>query len=136
MKSFRIKGISKVLGFTLLALLLTFSSTAQDSLQVKKYTYAPKKFERKMKKKNVQVLDVRTEAEYQQGHLPGAVLIDVNKPDFNEKIAQLDKNKTYFIYCKSGRRSEKALKILHNAGLQSTYHLKGGYLYWKGATAQ
>ena len=80
----------------------------------------------------MQVLDVRTEAEYKEGHLPGALLMDVNKPDFKEKVAQLDKSKTYLIYCKLGRRSEKALKILYNAGYKNTYHLKGGYLAWKG----
>lgn len=85
-----------------------------------------------MKKENVQVLDVRTEAEYKEGHLPGALLMDVNSPDFKERVVQLDKSKTYLVYCKSGRRSEKALKILYNAGYQNAYHLKGGYLAWKG----
>ena len=136
MKKLRIKEIIKVCYLSLLALLLTFSATAQDSLIVKKHTYAPKKFERKMKKEAVQVLDVRTAEEYKQGHLPGALLMDVNSPDFKEKVAQLDKSKTYLVYCKSGRRSEKALKILYNAGYQNAYHLKGGYLNWKGETVE
>lgn len=136
MKNLNIKGIRKVCQLSMLALLLSFSAAAQDSLHVKKHTYTAKKFERKMKKENVQVLDVRTAAEYGEGHLPGAVLMDINGPDFKEKVAQLDKSKTYLVYCRSGKRSEKALKILYNAGYQKAYHLKGGYLSWKGTTVQ
>jgi len=130
------KGIWHVLSLVIAIFTLTISAAAQDSIAFKKYTYAPKKFERKMQRPNVQVLDVRTEAEYKEGHLPNAILIDVNSPEFAEKIEQLDENKTYLIYCRSGKRSEKALKLMHQAGLPNTYHLKGGYLNWKGKTEQ
>lgn len=136
MKNKRSKGILKVLHFFVLFFCMMLTAAAQDSLNIKKHTYSSGKFERKMQKKNVQVLDVRTAAEYAEGHLPNAMLIDVQKPNFKDQIATLDKNKTYLIYCKSGRRSEKALKVLHAAGFKNAYHLKGGYLNWQGEKVQ
>ena len=61
-----------------------------------------KKFERKMQRKNVVVLDVRTAEEFAQGHIGNAQLIDVNKENFAQQIQALDKEKTYLAYCKSG----------------------------------
>ncbi len=113
-------------------LFLGLGAIAQDSLNIKKHTYGQKKFERKMKKNYVQVLDVRTKAEFDEGRLPGAILMDVQKDDFKENMKGLDKEKTYLIYCKSGRRSEKALKLMYEAGFTNVYHLKGGYTGWKG----
>src|SRR6266568_2910016 len=55
-------------------------------------------------KKNV-VLDVRTKKEFEAGHIPGAINIDVNTPDFKEKISKLNKNKTYLVHCAAGGRS-------------------------------
>ena len=136
MKNRFTKVLKVAVSFVFVVWTLSFSAAAQDSLAVKKYTYTPQKFERKMQRRHVQVLDVRTEKEYNEGHRPGALLIDVQQPDFTEKMQQLDKNKTYLIYCRSGRRSEKALKLLHKGGFSKTYHLKGGYLNWKGEKTQ
>ncbi|MCQ2253288.1 MAG: rhodanese-like domain-containing protein, partial [Bacteroidales bacterium] len=62
---------------------------------------------------NIIVLDSRTEQEYNDGHLRNAVNIDVMKEDFEEKaLSTLDKNKTIAVYCRSGRRSKNAAKIL------------------------
>src|ERR1051325_1739822 len=61
------------------------------------------------KKENV-VLDVRREDEFKAGHIPGAINIDVNSPDFEKKVAALDKSKTYLVHCAAGRRSATACK--------------------------
>src|SRR4051812_5963336 len=58
-------------------------------------------FEKLWKDKKGVVLDVRTVKEYQAGHIPGAVNIDVNAGDFDKKVAELDKNKTYLVHCAS-----------------------------------
>src|SRR5688572_22543821 len=65
-------------------------------------------FEKLRKEKNTVVLDVRTAAEFKQGHVPGAVNIDVNAPDFAEKTQKLDPSKTYLVHCAGGRRGATA----------------------------
>ena len=58
-------------------------------------------------KQNV-ILDVRTPAEFSAGHIPGAVNLDYNAPDFQAKAAALDKSKTYLVHCAVGGRSVRA----------------------------
>jgi rhodanese-related sulfurtransferase len=79
------------------------------------------------------ILDVRTPAEYAQGHLPGALNIDVNSPDFATAIADLDKTKPYAVYCRSGNRSATALHIMADQGFTAAYHLGGGIGAWSQA---
>ena len=70
------------------------------------------------------VIDVRSKKEYQEGHLNGAI----NIPSFNIKreINKIDTNKKILIYCQSGIRSKKVLKILEGLGIKNVYNLKGG----------
>src|SRR3954468_14892505 len=77
-------------------------------------------------KKNV-VLDVRTKREFEAGHIPGAVNIDVNAPDFDKKVAKLDKSKTYLVHCAGGVRSVKACEKLAPLKFENLYNLEGGY---------
>jgi phage shock protein E len=83
-------------------------------------------------KKNV-VLDVRTKKEFDAGHIPGAVNIDVNASDFQEKVAKLDKSKTYLVHCAAGGRSVTACKKLAPAGFERLVNLEGGYKAWEKA---
>lgn len=76
------------------------------------------------------ILDVRRADEYRQGHLESAVNIDVNAPDFKEKIAELDRDQPYVVYCKAGVRGAKAMEILKRAGFSRVYNLSGGYENW------
>jgi phage shock protein E len=78
----------------------------------------------------VVLLDVRTAQEVAKGVIPGAVHIDVSRPDFIEKINQLDKSKSYVVYCHSGRRSVNACNMMANEGFQQLYNLQGGILSW------
>ena len=81
--------------------------------------------------KNSFLLDVRTKDEYEDKHIKGATLIDINSPnDFMEKINYLDKKKEYFVYCRSGARSLNACLIMNNIGIDKTYNLKGGIIEW------
>lgn len=82
--------------------------------------------------KNFQLLDVRTPGEYMEEHLEGALNIDYNNEHFADQLNQLDKNKTTFIYCMSGGRSNNALAILQKKGFKEVYNMKGGILEWKG----
>lgn len=79
---------------------------------------------------NVVVLDVRTAQEVANGAIPGSVHIDISRPDFLTKVNQLDKTKSYVVYCHSGRRSVNACNMMANEGFQQLYNLKGGILSW------
>lgn len=82
---------------------------------------------------NVVVLDVRTAAEFAEGHIQGAVLIDQGQNDFMEKAkATLPTDKTIAVYCRSGRRSANAAGRLADAGYKCV-NLKGGIMAWKKA---
>lgn len=84
-----------------------------------------------MEQEDVLVLDVRTPGETAQGIIEGALEINVNGPDFQRRIQELDREKTYLVYCRSGRRSQVACKRMHEEGFNKLYNLKGGYLDWK-----
>ena len=82
---------------------------------------------------NVVVLDVRTVAEFTEGHIKGAILIDQGQSDFVEQAkAKLTKDKTIAIYCRSGRLSANAAGKLADVGYKCV-NLKGGILAWKDA---
>ncbi len=72
------------------------------------------------------VVDVRTAGEYAEGHVDGAVNIDVESADFATRIADLPKDTTYAVYCRSGRRSTLATDQMADAGFTSLVNLEGG----------
>lgn len=80
---------------------------------------------------NAVLLDVRTQEEVSKGEIPGAVNIDFNSADFTQKVAALDKTKTYFVYCAKGGRSSKAVEQMNLAGFKTLYNLEDGYVGWK-----
>lgn len=82
-------------------------------------------------KKDIQLIDVRTEEEYNSGHLKNAVNINYNANDFKDKIGKLDKSKPTFIYCLSGGRSASAMLDMSSNGFKELYNMKGGILQWK-----
>jgi rhodanese-related sulfurtransferase len=80
----------------------------------------------------VTVLDVRTADEFSDGHIEGAVNIDVKESDFLEKAkAMLPSGKTIAVYCRSGRRSKEAAQKLANMGYINIYEF-GGIINWTG----
>lgn len=81
--------------------------------------------------KNVVLVDVRTPAEFELGHLEGALNINWLGPDFAKDSQQLDHGKTIYVYCKMGSRSAKAARFLSNRDYR-VVDLTGGYLAWKG----
>jgi rhodanese-related sulfurtransferase len=84
-----------------------------------------------LSKKKVQVVDVRTSQEYNSGHLPHAINIDVNQPDFETRIMVLNKKRPVVVYCRSGRRSKKAAQVMAAKGYQ-VYEMDKGYVNWPG----
>lgn len=79
---------------------------------------------------NAVILDVRTLAEHKQGGIDGAINIDIMGSSFAQKVAALDKDKTYFVYCRSGNRSGSACEIMSKDGFKNLYNLSGGMMNW------
>ena len=76
------------------------------------------------------LLDVRTSKEYAEGHLAGAQQLDYLNPEaFNAGISKLDKSRTYYIYCRSGKRSHGACLKMKKQGFK-VYDMEGGILNW------
>ncbi len=82
--------------------------------------------------KNLVIIDVRTPEEYEAGHIPNAINIDFYSNDFQNLINDLDKDKKYLVYCRSGRRSANTLKMMKEMGFKNTYNMLGGMLKWQG----
>ncbi|PKQ25955.1 MAG: rhodanese-like domain-containing protein [Actinobacteria bacterium HGW-Actinobacteria-4] len=124
---------------TALALLLAMtlaacSAPAEDAGVVFDGTHvAAAAFAEALDVPGVVVVDVRTPQEFAQGHLPGAVNIDVESPDFGAQVAALDLDAPHAIYCRSANRSQVALAIMAQAGHTQTLGLAGGIVAWPGA---
>lgn len=79
------------------------------------------------------LLDVRSAKEYSDGHLPSAMNIDVLEEEaFVNKAKSLDKSKTWYIYCRSGRRSMRAARLMKDLGY-SVVNMEGGITAWEKA---
>ena len=113
--------------FTFLVLTMLLSCQAQSEFR----SVNIDEFKTEISKSDVQLVDVRTAQEYSEGHIPGAMNIDVNAPDFEEKIKALDKKENVAIYCRSGRRSKMAANKLTAAGFK-VIELNTGFLSWDG----
>ncbi len=83
---------------------------------------------------NAVILDVRTEEEVADGHIPDATNLNILKGQaFIYELESLDKAKNYYVYCKSGGRSGQACVIMNQLGFENTYNLVGGFSQWEGA---
>lgn len=63
------------------------------------------------------IIDVRSPGEFAEAHVVGAVNIDVDGADFGDRIAELDPDQPYLVYCRSGRRSALAAEQMEQAGI-------------------
>ena len=76
------------------------------------------------------VLDVRTPAEYAEGHLSGAFNIDIGANDFRDRVAELERDNVYLVYCRTGNRSRQAIDIMEELKFEEIYHLSDGITAW------
>ena len=90
-------------------------------------------FSEVIKDAGVVILDVRTAEEFAQGHIAGSINIDVSSSDFVAKVSELDKTKTYAVYCRSGNRSAVATAEMEKLGFTSLYNMTGGAIDWSAA---
>lgn len=107
---------------------LCSSCQSQDGIT----TLEPKQFAEAVKAdSNAVLLDVRTPGEYADGHLEGAGNLDFrNAAAFDEGLMKLSKAPTYYVYCRSGRRSMAACKKMKADGFK-VIDMTGGITAWK-----
>jgi phage shock protein E len=76
------------------------------------------------------VLDVRTPAEYADGHIPGA--INIPHDEITRRVAELAnaRDNDIVVYCKAGPRAAEAIGVLEKQGFKRVYHLAGDYTRW------
>ena len=80
---------------------------------------------------NFVILDARTPEEFLGEYIENAINLDYYSDTFRDDLEKLDKNKTYLIYCRSGRRSENALNIMKELDFREVYNMLGGITKWK-----
>ena len=87
-------------------------------------------FQTKIQDSSVVILDVRSPSEFMDGHIQGAINIDVEAMTFDSNIAALDKTKEYAVYCHSGRRSGIAIGKMEQQGFTKLSNLSNGISDW------
>jgi phage shock protein E len=80
---------------------------------------------------DVVMLDVRTPEEYAQGHIPGVTLIPLDQ--VGNRLAEIPKDKTIVVTCRSGNRSAQAAQLLRQKGYENVHNMLGGFAAWENA---
>ncbi len=81
---------------------------------------------------SVTLIDVRTPAEFAEGHIAGAELVDLNSGEFPTAIVEFDRSGRYLLYCRSGNRSAQAAAIMAELGFEQVWDM-GGIIDWEAA---
>jgi rhodanese-related sulfurtransferase len=79
-------------------------------------------------KPDLVVLDVRTPSEYEDGHIEGAINIPVD--ELEERLGELDPGDELLVYCRTGNRSTRAVRLLEENGFTKVLHMNGGVVAW------
>ena len=119
--------------FILLAMVVMLGAAGCTQGQDRFTVIDAEQFEQQVDKEDIQLVDVRTAKEFEEGHIAGAQNIDFFAEDFLDQFKGLDKEKPLYIYCRSGNRSAKASRKLSEAGFKNIIDLEGGYIAWKAA---
>lgn len=111
---------------------ISFGTTGCSAQSNSIDTLAPQAFIKQAKAdKTAIILDVRTPGEYKEEHLAGAQQLDfLNSEAFDAGIKLLDKSHTYYVYCRSGKRSHNACIKMKKQGFK-VFDMEGGILNWK-----
>ena len=114
--------------FFLISILLFLS--ACDPKKVKYENVDSQQFQQLLASGNGILIDVRTESEFNNGHIANAGNLNIYAPDFNRSLLLLPKDQPIYLYCLSGNRSEMAAKILAENGYKNVYNLQNGMMAW------
>jgi len=111
----------------LFALVVLFVACVQEAPQIQ---IVEKETFQELMTQEVQLIDIRTPAEFEAGFIGSAININYNAADFAEQISKLDRDKPVLVYCAVGGRSALAAKVFESLGFKTIYDLKGGYNAW------
>ncbi len=115
--------------------LLFLSMAACNGQSANTAKITPDDFEKGISGENVQVLDVRTAAEFRTGHIKNALQADwTNQSQFADRIQYVDKDKPVYVYCLVGGRSASAANWMRSNGFKKVIELDGGLNAWKRAS--
>lgn len=107
--------------------LLGANAQQNDTLKI----LTASEFNEAIKNNDVQLVDVRTAKEFNEGAIENALNIDFFLQEtFNEEFGKLNKEQPVYLYCRSGNRSQQAARKLDSLGFKKIYDLKGGYMGW------
>lgn len=116
--------------FLVFVLIMSFSScTSSDNGEIIEIT--TDEMHSYLKMEAVQLIDVRTPEEYDQGTIAEAQNIDFLSPTFDLEIENLDKDKPVLLFCQKGGRSAKCAKKMKDLGFKKIYDLTGGFSKWE-----
>lgn len=87
-------------------------------------------FKAKIEEGGYELLDLRTPEEFSNGHIEGAKNIDFKHEDFQSMLDELDKEKTYLLYCRTGNKSGQTLDLMKERGFRESYNMLGGIVEW------
>ncbi len=113
-------------------LLLILMLAPSILLAQQKQVLTVQEFRTKLSDKSAMLIDVRTNDEFNEGHINKAVNKNVFDKDFDAYCTGLDKGKTYFVYCLAGKRSHTAAETMRKKGL-TVFELEGGIENWSEA---
>ena len=115
----------------MLSLTITVPLTAGSPIMDVTVEQAQKLMQQRAGQKDFVVLDVRTPGEFSEGHLAGAVNVDLLAPDFAARLSAMDRGKSYLVYCRTGNRSTKAVHTMEQLGFRSVHHMVSGIVGWE-----
>ena len=91
----------------------------------------PTEFKKKMEMyDDIVLVDVRTPEEIKENAIAGHLALNIMDPGFTMRIDELDREKSYFVYCRSGQRSGQACRYMLSQGFKKLYNLEGGIIAW------
>lgn len=120
-------SIKKIIGFLFLNfILVNCDRDNKDSIILE-----PKVFSNHINKQNIQLVDVRTPKEHSKEYIQGAININYYSENFADSLLLLNREKVVYVFCRSGKRSNKSVTKFKKFGFDTIYQLKGGFLNWK-----
>ena len=91
----------------------------------------PQDFKDRMERfDDVVLVDVRTPEEIALNAIEGHIALNIADPSFTMKVDALERDKSYFLYCRSGNRSAHACRYMMMQGFKKLYNLRGGIIAW------